>query len=60
MVFFAQVLDHLQLALIHPSGYRDQHKPEWIKAWHLAIINASGLSGKLLWMYQLDYSHHTA
>jgi hypothetical protein len=37
-VFLAQVFDHLELALIHPSGNRDQHKPEWIKARHLVII----------------------
>jgi hypothetical protein len=37
-VSFAQIFDHLQLSLIHPSGYRDQRKPEWITARHLVII----------------------
>jgi hypothetical protein len=37
-VFLAQIFDHFQLAVIHPSGHRDQHKPEWIKARHLVII----------------------
>jgi hypothetical protein len=39
-VFFAQILDPLSLALIHPSGYRDQHETERIKARHLVIIYA--------------------
>ena len=30
-VLLAQVLDHLKLALIHPSGNSDQDKPEWIQ-----------------------------
>jgi hypothetical protein len=30
-VFLAQVLDHLELLLIHPAGDRDQHEPEGIK-----------------------------
>ncbi|MBA3976491.1 MAG: hypothetical protein C0504_19975 [Candidatus Solibacter sp.] len=30
-IFFAQVLDDLQLALAHPAGDRDQEEPEWIQ-----------------------------
>jgi hypothetical protein len=30
-VLFAQVLDHVQLALIHPSGKRDQEKTEGVE-----------------------------
>jgi hypothetical protein len=30
-VLFAQVLDHVQLAVIHPSGKRDQEKTERIE-----------------------------
>lgn len=30
-VLFTQVLDHVQLALIHPSGKRDQEKTELIE-----------------------------
>ena len=30
-IFFAQVLDYLQLALAHPAGDREQEEPEWIQ-----------------------------
>jgi hypothetical protein len=30
-VLLAKVIDSLQLALIHPSGDGDQHKPEWVE-----------------------------
>lgn len=30
-IFFAQVFDHLQLALVHPAGDHDQEEPEWIQ-----------------------------
>jgi len=29
-VFLAKVIDHLQLARIHPSGEGDHDEPEWI------------------------------
>jgi hypothetical protein len=29
-VLLAQVIDHLQLTLVHPTGDGDQHEPEWI------------------------------
>jgi len=29
-VFFAQILDHLQLVLIHPPGHGNEHEPERI------------------------------
>jgi hypothetical protein len=30
-IFFAKVVDDLQLTLVHPSGDGGQHKPEWIQ-----------------------------
>jgi hypothetical protein len=30
-IFLAQVVDRLLLLLVHPSGHRDQHKPERIE-----------------------------
>jgi hypothetical protein len=30
-VFLAKVVNDLQLALIHPSGNGDHHKPEWVE-----------------------------
>jgi hypothetical protein len=58
--FFAQIFDHLQLALIHPSGYRDQHKSEWLKARHLVIIYAiPNWRTKLALGCEIEYSVHT-
>jgi len=31
-ILFAQVLDDLQLTLVHPAGNRDEHKPEGIQS----------------------------
>jgi hypothetical protein len=30
-VLLAKVVNDLQLALVHPAGNGDQHKPEWIE-----------------------------
>jgi len=30
-IFFAKIVDDLQLRLVHPAGDRDQHEPEWIQ-----------------------------
>jgi hypothetical protein len=43
------IFDHLQLALIHPSPYRDHDNPERIKARHLAIIHAMLVWPPKLW-----------
>jgi hypothetical protein len=43
----AQVLDHLKLALIHPSGKRDQEKPERIEdCRHVVALLSTGATSR--------------
>jgi hypothetical protein len=43
-VLLAKVVDDLQLALIHPSGNGDQHKPEWV--------------ARVLWVFKAHYREY--
>jgi hypothetical protein len=46
-VLFAQVFDHLKLALIHPSGKGDQKKPERIEGCgHVLALLSTGVTSR--------------
>jgi hypothetical protein len=39
-VLLAKIIDHLQLALVHPPGGGDQHEPKWIQhSRHVGLLS---------------------
>jgi hypothetical protein len=61
-VLLAKVINSLQLALIHPSGDGDQHKPEWVEGSldfqsPLSRVRSSGRKHRSF--MQIQFSDHT-
>src|SRR6516164_8106284 len=61
-ILFAEIFNDLQLAVIHPPGDSDQHKPEWVEH-SLRIQNPLSLppscSSKTSHLHADPFSDHT-
>ena len=61
-VLLAKVINNRQLALIHPLGNSDQHKPEWVEdslVYQSPVSRVRAMVGKHNRVMQIQFPDHT-
>ena len=57
--FSSRIIDHVQLALVHPPGEGDQHEPKWIQhSRHVGLLSQRAVKNRSEFK-QFQYSDHT-